>query len=122
MAKRFDLGSSIAEALGRVPETDTAAEQIVMLPLASIDGDEKNFYSVEGIDALAANIELVGLLDPIRVRENPDMPGRYLIVSGHRRRAALWTLFEENPEKWGKAPCIVEPPAESPEMQELRLI
>lgn len=122
MAKKFELGSALADVLGGVPKTDTAAEQIVMLPLASIDADEKNFYSIEGIDALAANIELVGLMDPLRVRENPYMPGRYLIVSGHRRRAALWTLYEENPEKWGKAPCIVEPPAESPEMQELRLI
>lgn len=122
MAKKFELGSALADVLGGVPKTDTATEQIVLLPLASIDGDEKNFYSVEGIEALAANIELVGLLDPIRVRENPDMPGRYLIVSGHRRRAALWSLYEEDPDKWGKAPCIVEPPAESPEMQELRLI
>ena len=122
MAKKFELGSALADVLGGVPKTDTATEQIVLLPLASIDADEKNFYSVEGIEALAANIELVGLLDPLRVRENPDMPGRYLIVSGHRRRAALWTLYEEDPDKWGKAPCIVEPPAESPEMQELRLI
>ena len=50
------------------------------------------------------------------------MPGRYLIVSGHRRRAAYWLLYEENPEKWEKAPCIVEPAAASPELQELRLI
>ena len=122
MAKKFELGNALADILGNVSVPDQAPEQIVMLPLASIDADEKNFYSVDGIEELAANIELVGLLDPIRVRENPDMPGRYLIVSGHRRRAALWTLYEENPEKWGKAPCIVEPPAESPEMQELRLI
>lgn len=123
MAKaKFDLGNTLADVLGNVSEPDRAPEQIVLLPLDSIDGDEKNFYSMEGIEALAANIERVGLLDPIRVRENPDMPGRYLIVSGHRRRAALWTLFEEEPDKWGKVPCIIEPPAESPEMQELRLI
>ena len=121
MAK-FELGNTLAEVLGNVSETDTAPEQIVLLPLERIDGDEKNFYSLEGIEELAANIELIGLLDPLRVRENPEMPGHYLIVSGHRRRAALWTLYEENPEKWAKVPCIVEKPAASPEMQELRLI
>ena len=123
MAKQaFNLGDSLAAVLGNVSGSDRAPEQIVLLPLASIDPDEKNFYSVEGVEELAANIELVGLLDPLRVRPNPEMPDRYLIVSGHRRRAALWTLYEEQPEKWAKVPCIVEQPAASPELQELRLI
>ena len=123
MAKqKFDLGDTLADVLGKVSDFDQSAEQIVLIALPLIDADEKNFYSLDGIEELAANIELVGLLDPIRVRENPNMPGRYLIVSGHRRRAALWTLYEEDPDKWGKAPCIVEQPAASPELQELRLI
>ena len=122
MGKSFDLGSTLADVLKNVSDPDRGPEQIVMLPLASIDADANNFYSMDGVEELAENIELIGLLDPLRVRENPDMPGRYLIVSGHRRRAALWTLFEEDPEKWAKAPCIVEQPAASPELQELRLI
>ena len=123
MAKKsFDLGDSLAAALGRVSESDRAPEQIVLLPLASIDADAKNFYSMDGVEELAANIELVGLLDPLRVRENQDEPGRWLIVSGHRRRAALQALCEENPEKWATVPCIIERPATSPELQELRLI
>lgn len=120
--KEFNLGDQLAEVLKNVSDPDRGPEQIVMLPIASIDADANNFYSMDGVEELAANIELIGLLDPLRVRENPDMPGRYLIVSGHRRRAALWTLYEENPEKWEKAPCIVEPAAASPELQELRLI
>ena len=120
--KEFNLGDSLAAVLGNVSGSDRAPEQIVMLPIASIDADANNFYSMDGVEELAANIELIGLLDPLRVRENPDMPGRYLIVSGHRRRAALWTLYESEPEKWAKAPCIVEQPAASPELQELRLI
>lgn len=124
MAKtKFDLGSTLAEALGSVPKSDTdGMEQIVGIDIANIDADAGNFYSMDGLDELAANIELIGLQQPLRVRENPDMPGRYLIVSGHRRRAALWQLFEENPEKWRRVPCIVEQTAELPEMQELRLI
>lgn len=123
MAKKtFDLGDTLADVLGKVSESDRPVEQIVLISLPLIDADEKNFYSLDGIQELAANIELVGLLDPLRVRENPNMPGRFLIVSGHRRRAALWTLYEEDPDKWGKAPCIVEQQAASPELQELRLI
>lgn len=122
MGKTFDLGNTLADVLKNVSDPDRGPEQIVLLPLANIDADANNFYSMEGVEELAANIELIGLLDPLRVRENPDMPGRYLIVSGHRRRAALWTLYESEPEKWAKAPCIVEQPAASPELQELRLI
>ena len=123
MAKKtFQLGDTLADVLGTVSETDTAPEQITMIELALIDGDEKNFYSTDGIDALAANIELVGLMDPLRVRENPDIPERYLVVSGHRRRLALLQLYEEDHEKWSKAACIVEKPAASAALQELRLI
>ena len=122
MAKTFDLGAALSDVLKNVSDPDRGPEQIVLLPIASINADANNFYSMDGVEELAANIELIGLLDPLRVRENPDMPGRYLIVSGHRRRAALWTLYESEPEKWGKAPCIVEPAAASPELQELRLI
>ncbi|MBR2582001.1 MAG: ParB N-terminal domain-containing protein, partial [Oscillospiraceae bacterium] len=120
--KEFNLGDQLADVLKNVSDPDRGPEQIVLLPIAGIDADANNFYSMEGVEELAANIELIGLLDPLRVRENPDMPGRYLIVSGHRRRAAYWTLYEENPEKWAKAPCIIEPAAASPELQELRLI
>ena len=121
MAKKaFQLGDTLAEVLGKVSGPDT--EQITQIELPLIDPAAENFYSMDGVEELAANIELVGLLDPLRVRENPEMPGRYLIVSGHRRRAALWMLYEEAPEKWGRVSCIVEPTAASPELQELRLI
>lgn len=120
--KPFDLGNTLADILGSVPGSDTGREQISYLDINVLDADKENFYSMEGLDELAANIELVGLQQPLRVRENPGMPGRYLIVSGHRRRAALWTLYQEEPERWGAVPCIVEPAAASEELQQLRLI
>ena len=118
---KFDLGDSLAGILGSVSPSDTQ-EQITYIDITSLDASTENFYSMEGLDELAANIELVGLQQPLRVRENPDMRGRYFIVSGHRRRAALWTLYEEAPEKWGRVPCIIERGGGSPELQELRLI
>ena len=120
-AKKFDLGDALADVL-KVSGCDT--ETLQQIDINLLDSDERNFYSVDDtdIDGLAANIELIGLQQPIRVRANPDMPGRYFIVSGHRRRAALWKLYEEQPEKFGKVPCIVETDAVSPAMQELRLI
>ena len=119
MAK-FDLGDRFGDMLKDVSDSNTVSLQQIDINL--LDSDERNFYALDGIDELAANIELVGLQQPIRVRLNPEMPGRYFIVSGHRRRAAIWKLYEEQPEKWGTVPCIVERDDVSPAMQELRLI
>ena len=64
----------------------------------------------EGIEALAANIGAVGLLNPINVREigpiappdghDYDVPG-YMIVAGHRRYEAAKQLG------WKTIPCTI---------------
>lgn len=125
MAKKtFTLGDTLAEALGKVSESGT--EQISYIPLERLVSDERNFYSVEGVEELAANIELIGLQQPLRVRPGEQPAGSdapfYGIVSGHRRAAALRILAEENPERWKTVPCIVETAGGSPELEELRLI
>ena len=119
MAKgKFDMSEFLRPAA--VPESDTGREQIVYLPLDQLRADENNFYSLDGIDELAANIELIGLQQPIRVRKDGD---GYIIVSGHRRSAALRLLVEDGQKRFAEAPCIIErDDGESPAMRELRLI
>ena len=78
----FDLG----ELLKDVPKLDAGREQIEYIRLDLIEEDPNNFYQLSDIDALAANIELCGLQQPIRVRLTDG--GHYRIVSGHRRRKA----------------------------------
>nr|DAH70051.1 MAG TPA: chromosome partitioning protein [Caudoviricetes sp.] len=113
----FDLGA----ALKNVSRVDTGKEQITYLPIDNLDSDAGNFYELTGIDALADNISVAGLQQPIRVRAGQE-PGRYTIVSGHRRMAACRKLAEENPEAWREAPCIIETDDASPALQQLRLI
>lgn len=112
----FDL----AAALKNMSDSGTGREQIEYIPLAQIDEDPNNFYQLNGLEELAANISLCGLQQPIRVRQKDD--GRYIIVSGHRRRAALELLAEDDPERWQEVPCIVERDEVSPSLQQLRLI
>ena len=116
MGKKFDISDAFAKAVD-VSRSDTSPEQIELIDNSLIDDDPNNFYQLTGLEELAANIELVGLQQPIRVR--PAGEGRYTIVSGHRRRAAMALLGEE---KWRKVPCIVERDEASPELRELRLI
>lgn len=97
-------------------------EQIQYIDIDLIDPDPRNFYELSDLDELAANIELVGLQQPLRVRVNPDDPERWMIVSGHRRRAAIRQLVDEGKDQLRAVACIVEQPAGSEALQELRLI
>ena len=119
---RFDLASVLEQRppiFDNVPEQGTMG-QIEYIDLSMIDSDPNNFYELSGIDELASNIALCGLQQPILVRSGAN--GRVTIVSGHRRRAALQKLVDEGGEKWKKAPCIRQKPAQSEAMQELLLI
>ena len=118
----FDITSVLKNAQVRDGE-----EQLERIDLDLIDPDPNNFYSLDGLDELAGNIELIGLQQPLRVRPG-SQPGRYTIVSGHRRRAALLMIRDsydsEDPDRkpWEKAACIVEYGEASEAMRELRLI
>jgi ParB family transcriptional regulator, chromosome partitioning protein len=117
MAK-FDLGD-FAKTMQAVPNSGTAGqEQIEYLPLAELHEDERNFYAVSGVEELAANIQLCGLMDPLRVRKAED---GYTIVSGHRRFAALKLLAAED-SKFEEVACIIETGDIPEQLQELRLI
>ena len=116
-------GFNLADVLKNVSNLDTGnREQIRYIDIDLIDGDPLNFYELSEIDALAANIELIGLQQPLRVRDNPDAEGRYMIVSGHRRRAAIMKLVEDGREDLRQVACICEAEASSPALQELRLL
>lgn len=119
--KGFDL----AAALGPVPNlgTDTAdREQLKYIPLGLLHPDPDNFYRLDGLEELAGNIELIGLQQPLRVRPDPEHEGEYIVVSGHRRRAAIELLVSEGKEAFGQVPCLIDGHQESEAMQKLRLI
>lgn len=121
MAKKFDIGE-FAKTLA-VSELDTGREQIEYIDIGLIDPDPANFYALSGLNELAENIALLGLQQPLRVRRHPEQEGRWIVSSGHRRRAALLKLIEEDGrEDLRQVPCIRDPEDVSPAMQQLRLI
>lgn len=77
--------------------------------LNQIEPDEfnKEIYSVTGIEALAEDIRLNGLLQFPLVRYMPG--GKYMIISGHRRVQAIRLLAREAPEEWKTIPVILDP-------------
>ena len=116
MAKAFKLGDYIKPE--DVSEINT--ERIQYIDLDLIDPDPENFYLLTGVDDLAENISMVGLLDPLRVRPNG---GRYTVESGHRRRAAGLLLRDGGNHMFDKGvPCIVTYGEATDNMRRLRLI
>lgn len=115
----FDLGKFLAEAGVKV---DTGRrEQIEYIDIDKIVPDPENFYELSDIDALAENISLFGLRQPLRVREQPG--GTYMIVSGHRRYTALKKIIaEDGREDLREVPCIVEVAGDNPALKQLALI
>lgn len=113
----FDLRS----VLDGVSDLDTGRESIEYITLDKIDPDPNNFYSLSGLDELAASIETVGLQQPLRVRDGGN--GHVVVISGHRRRAACMLIADGGSDMFKDGvPCIRELRSGSSSLQELRLI
>lgn len=103
-------------------DTTGSPQRIEYIDIGLLDADPRNLRDLRGLEELAANIELLGLRQPLRVRENSESPGRFVIVSGHRRRAALQKLVDDGRADFAQVPCLRDAPAQSSALQELRLI
>lgn len=117
----FDLSKMLSD----VSELDTGRDnrrQLEYIDIARIRPDPRNFYELSGIDELTANIELLGLQQPLLVRQHPEEESAVMIVSGHRRHAALERLINEGHEDLRLVPCLREDSPASEALQELRLI
>lgn len=118
--KGFDLAAVLGSVSNLDTGTTTDREQIEYIDIDLIDADDRNFYELPGIEDLADNIQLVGLQQPLRVRDGEN--GRVVIVSGHRRYAALRLLVTDGNAQYRQVPCIRERTTQSAAMQELSLI
>ena len=112
---------NLADLMKEVSKSDTGKQKIQYIPLALIDPDPANFYSLDGIEELAGSIEMLGLQQPLLVR--PVQGGRYMVISGHRRREALRLIAEGGSGQFADGvPCIVDAGEASEALRELKLI
>lgn len=120
MAK-FDIGSFAASLNETVSKLDTNEEpQLQYIDIDQLDANEANFYDVSNLDTLADSIAMDGLQQPLVVTAGEG--GRYTVLSGHRRRAAIRKLVEEDSrEDLRRVPCMVRT-YKSQALAELQLI
>ena len=86
------MAFNIADAFGDL-QKNTTKPKLMEIELHLIDRNPQNYYSMDGIEELADNIRMFGLMEPLIVK--PTASGRWMLISGHRRRAALKQLAEE---------------------------
>lgn len=120
MAKKFDMGDFAKVLAQPVSESGTERAQIEYIDIDLLDSDPNNFYRLNDIPELADSIATIGLQQPILVRAGED--GHVVIVSGHRRAAAIRLLLEDGRTDLREVPCIREQDSASPALRELRLI
>lgn len=120
---KFNIGSFAASLNETVSKLDTNTEpQLQYIDIDQLDAHEANFYAVDvsKLDTLADSIAMDGLQQPLVVTLGQD--GRYTVISGHRRRAAIRKLVEEDGrEDLRRVPCLVRV-YQSQAMAELQLI
>lgn len=116
----FDVSSIFAEELKKVSKSDVA-RTLREVDVDDLIGNEGNFYSVDeaALEELKNSIALSGIMDPPTVTEAGD--GKYRLISGHRRTAAVRALVAEGREDLRKVPVLVRSPS-SAAMEELELI
>lgn len=124
MARQFDLSAMMSVVSDL--DTTVSSHQVQMIPLEDILDNKANFYKVDksALGDLANSIAMSGLQQYPVVMPHPQKSGKYLLLSGHRRCAALRLLAEdgEHPRPDLRlVPCTVRQ-YESEAMAELQLI
>lgn len=116
----FDVSSIFAEQVAAVSKSDTA-KRLIDVDIDNLVSNDANFYAVDAdkLEELKNSIALSGIMDPPTVTETGD--GKYRLISGHRRTAAVRALVAEGREDLRKVPVFVRSPR-SAAMEELELI
>lgn len=100
------LGNFLNEVTQSADKSDVSAESVVYIDIDEIEANPQNFYGMRDIDELAGLIAVSHLIEPLIVSKKAD--GKYLLISGHRRRAAVQKLLEEGLYTERKLPCIIK--------------
>lgn len=116
----FDVSSIFAQQVQAVSKSDTGRE-LTQVDIDDLVSNDANFYAVdeEKLEDLKNSIALSGIMDPPTVTRTDD--GKYRLISGHRRTAAVRALVAEGREDLRKVPVFLRSP-KSAAMEELELI
>ena len=111
MQKKKHKGlSSFLNAHSQQASRKENTHDIVNIPIEEIAVNPKNFYGLRDIDELAHSIELTKIVTPLTVIEKENRTEgepKYLLIAGHRRRAAWQKLLDDGKVENHNLPCLI---------------
>ena len=110
MSEKMNKIGGLAQFLSQatVEDAQRAAQalDVVQIDIDKLIPDPYNAYGLRDVDSLAGMIASNNFhVEAIEVRPMED--GNYMIISGHRRRAAWEMLLEEGATEKRELPCII---------------
>lgn len=99
------ITSYLNQTTQKVINTAAAINQLVDLDISLLETNESNFYGLREVESLAGMIATSGYINPLEVKSLET--GKYKIISGHRRHAAISLLIRNGERIDPKIPCIV---------------
>lgn len=110
-------GWSVLDALNKqsraaVEEVSKARFRTKDISIKRMYTNERNFYSMTGIEQLAGEILAAGLIENLTVVYAPCEAGEYRIIAGERRFRALNLLVERGYTEFEMATCQIKSPAD----------
>ena len=97
-----------SQPIGQGVHNGHPVEEIILRDVHDLVPNPKNsFYSTDNIEELAAMINLTQRIEPLIVKPHPDEEGKFMILSGHRRRLAQLYRIEHGMTDDPRVPTIV---------------
>ena len=91
------------------------AYEVQLIDAHDIIPNSKNFYGIREVEELATRMKISGHITPLEVVARDDEPGKYTLISGERRRAAMLYRLEQGEIEKAVMPCIVRVDLDSTE-------
>jgi len=91
------------------------AYEVQLIDAHDIIPNSKNFYGIREVEELATRMKISGHITPLEVVARDGEPGKYTLISGERRRAAMLYRLEQGEIEKAVMPCIVRVDLDSTE-------
>lgn len=108
--KRSGFGSFLNSISVNESLKENTESRFVNIEIDKIKSNPGNFYGLRDIEKLADQIDLSHIVEPLIVIKNPDFESdgfEYLLLSGHRRKAAWSLLLEKGKVTDRSLPCVI---------------
>ncbi len=107
MKKRTGSMVSYLNTVTRHASTSETGYTVQQIDVTKIIPNQKNFYSITGIEELANSFSVSDQMPPLDVVDNGD--GTYRLISGERRLSATLFRIERGEIAHAELPCHVLP-------------